>query len=428
MKSNLLFSRASRDVLTLASGKFGAAVISLLSAPFIARLFEPSDFGVVAFLIVVAGLASQVLPLSYPNAISTPKNEGDAKALVRIALYSSVVLACIVYLSLSVLYALDWTSPLAAQLGRWEWVVPFVALMLALSLICEGWLTRTRGFVASSKAAFSQAVITSGGRLSLGFVWGSSVWGLVIPYVAGVVLRLVILARASWSSRRPEIPPAPIGIIAKEYSEFPRYNLPAGFLRALSDNLPVLFFAPVFGAAAAGLYAMADRLIKMPLTMGAQSVRRVYLQRASVIMHRGGDLKGSYTRVTGYLMLLGLPPTLLLMLAGEPMLRLLLGERWTQAGVFVEILAPLLYFMFISIPATALVDLLRKQRLWLKLQMVSSLLRVAIMVLAWQIWNTEESVLWGFVLGGGVSHLWLMAYMYYTPVKSNNSEPDNSTK
>lgn len=412
MFNALIKSRAARDVLVLAGGRFGAALVGLVTAPFIARLFEPSDFGVVAFFVVIATLASQLLPLSYPNAISIPKADGDAKAIVRIALYASIGLACVLYLVLFTLYIMGWVSPVAAQLGLWEWLVPVAALMLAVSLICEGWLTRTRGFAASARAAFSQALVTAGGRLGLGLMWGSSVWGLVVPYIAGAALQLGILARASWSTRKPDTPPSEISVVARGYSEFPKYNLPAGFLRALSENLPVIFFAPVFGVAAAGLYAMADRLIKMPLTLGAQSVRRVYLQRASVIVHRDGDLKSSYVRVTGWLMLLGLPPTLLLMMAGESMLRLLLGERWAQAGAFVEILSPLFYVMLVSRPATALVDLLRKQRLWLRIQMASSLFRAIAMVLAWQLWGTQISVLWGFVVAGMFPYMWCMLHIY----------------
>lgn len=254
--------------------------------------------------------------------------------------------------------------------------------------------------------------MTSGGRISLGGVWGTSVWGLVIPYIAGILIRLGILIRAALYNNDDFKQPSSISVMAREYSEFPKYNLPAGLLRALSDNLPVLVFAPFFGAAAAGLYAMADRLIKVPLMMGAMSVRRVYLQRASTIMHRGGNLENSYRRITGYLVLLGLPPMLLLMIAGEPILKLLLGEQWAQAGVFVEILSPLLYLMLISRPATALIDLLRQQRLWLKLQMGSSLFRVIIMLLAWQTWGTEESVLWAFVIGGALPYIWCMLHVF----------------
>ncbi len=415
-------SRSVRDVLTLAGGRLGASTISLLSAPFIARLFEPAHYGIAALFIAVATPAAIVLPLAYQNAIVVPKEKEPAQALMRLAILAALILCSVVYMLLAATHLFAIPAPFADRLGFWLWAVPLAMLILALSQICEGWLTRTRGFASSAKATFLQAAMISGGRLSTGALWGSSIWGLIAPYLAGLMLRLGLLAQSAWQRRdiskpSPESAAEPTSIpikeVAREYREFPTYNLPAGFLRALSDNLPILFFAPVFGPAAAGFYAMADRLIKAPLTMGAMSVRRVYLQRASAILHRGGNLKQSYVKVTGYLALLGLLPLLFLMLVGQPLIEFLLGERWARAGLFAEILAPWLYLVLISRPATVLVVLLRKQALWLRIQISSALLRALAMLLAWQWGGSEEWVLWGFVLGGAPPYIWLMLYIYY---------------
>jgi len=407
----LLFSGASRDVLTLASGRFGAVVISFIAIPFITRIFSPDEFGVVSLFIVIITLTGQMLPLAYQNAIIVPKNESDSVALVRVAIYSAIALSVFLVLILVIKNSNDLSFFFTEQIGVWEWFIPVTALMIAVSSIFECWLTRKKCFMASSTATFSQAIVTSGGRLSLGVFFGASVWGLMLPYIAGVLLRMIILARASWKSRSINLKKVPMITVAREFSEFPKYNLLSGFLRNLSDNLPVLILAPFFGVAVVGLYAMADRLIKIPLTMGAMSVRRVYLQRASAIMHKGGDLKHSYLKITSYLILLGLIPLVVLMFAGQPILKLFLGARWEQAGVYVEILAPLLYIILISRPATALVDLLRQQKLWLKLQIGISLLRVFVMLFAWQWWGSVESVLWGFVIGGAFPYIWLMFYI-----------------
>lgn len=416
-------SRSVRDVLTLASGRLGAAAIGLLSAPFIARLFVPEHYGIAALFIAIATPASIVLPLAYQNAIVVPKEKERAQALTKLAVFATLLLFGFVFLLMGSTQLFTLPRPFADRLGLWIWAIPLAMLVLALSLICEGWLTRTRGFVPSAKATFLQAAVTSGGRLSTGAVWGTSTWGLIVPYLTGLILHLWLLAQAVWQRRDhaetpttgPVSTPAPATVplkdIAREYREFPTYNLPAGFLRAMSDNLPILFFAPVFGAAAAGFYAMADRLIKAPLTMGAMSVRRVYQQRASAILHRGGDLQKSYHRVTAYLALLGLLPLLLLMLAGQPLMEFILGDRWTRAGLFAEILAPWLYLMLITRPATALVDLLRQQRLWLWTQVSSTLLRILAMLLAWRWGGSEEWVLWGFVLGGAPPYIWLMLHI-----------------
>lgn len=413
-------SRSVRDILTLTSGRLGAATISMLSAPFIARLFDPAHYGIAALFIALATPAAIVLPLAYQNAIIVPEEKKTAQTLMRLAILAALILCGVVCILLAAAHLFAIPAPFTDRLGFWIWVVPLAMLMLALSQICESWLTRTRGFASSTKAVFLQSAITSSGRLSIGTLWGSSIWGLIAPYLTGLFLRLGLLAHATWQRRdmsrqSPELTTGSTSVsikeVAHEYREFPTYNLPAGFLRALSDNLPILFFAPAFGATTAGFYAMADRLIKVPLIMGAMSVRRVYLQRASTILHHGGNLKQSYIKVTSYLALLGLLPLLLLMLTGQPLMEFILGERWARAGLFAEILAPWLYLMLITRPATALVDLLRQQRIWLWIQISSTLLRVLAMLLAWQWVANEEWVLWGFVLGGVPPYIWLMFHI-----------------
>lgn len=412
-------SGSVRDVLTLAGGRLGAAAISFTSAPFIARLFDPADYGVAALFIAIATPAAIVLPLAYQNAIVIPKENEHAQSLLQLAVLAATVLFGVVCILLTTAYLLGIPVPFEKRLGLWIWGIPLAMLTLSLSLICEGWLTRTRGFMSSAKATFLQAMITSGGRLLAGITGGTSISGLIVPYLSGLFLRMMLLIQATWKRWHSEKQDSPaqnlkttsFKTIAREYREFPAYNLPAGFLRTLSENLPILFFAPLFGVAAAGFYAMADRLIKAPLGMGAMSIRRVYMQRASAILHSGGNLKQSYHKACTYLALLALPPLLLLMLMGEPLMEFVLGQRWTQAGVFVEILAPWLYLMLISRPATALVVLLRKQTLWLRIQITSALLRALAMLLAWKFGANEEWLLWGFVFGGAPPYIWLMFHI-----------------
>jgi len=412
--TKLFRSGAVRDIAILASGRLGATIIGLVSVPFISRLFTPSEFGVAAFFIAIATLLSQLLPMAFQNAVVVPKAEREALALVKVSVVISIVLAVVVTLFIIVMAVFNFSFAFSEQLGKWLWVLPVVSLFLALSLVCESWLTRKKKFSSSAKATFSQAVVLNGGRLTFGGLFGGSVWGLIVPYIVATALRLGLLARVAFISRGDIYKagmPAVLSI-AKEYSEFPRYNLPAGFLRGLSEKLPVLMLAPFFGAPVVGLYAMADRLIKTPVTMGAMSVRRVYLQRASVILHNNGNLKRSYLKSTLYMLILGFTLMCLLLVVGKDLLIIVLGDHWAQAGDFVQILSPLMFLILASRPAAALIDLLRQQKLWLRLQIGSTLLRICFMAIAWVFWSNVETVLWGFVLGAIPLHIWIIVHIW----------------
>ena len=139
--------------------------------------------------------------------------------------------------------------------------------------------------------------------------------------------------------------------IGRLYSDFPRLNAPAGLVFALGNQLPVLLFGVMFSPVAAGLYAMSIRLAKVPTTILSSSVRRVFLQKAASIRNRGGSLLKGYLLATGGLALIGVLPAIVVVMYGQPMMGWLLGDRWVEAGLYLEIIAPWMFMLLVTSPA-----------------------------------------------------------------------------
>ncbi len=116
-------SKSIRDVLTLTSGRLGAAAISFISAPFIAHLFDPAHYGIAALFIAIATPAAIVLPLAYQNAIVVPKEKESAQALMRLAILAALILCGVVCILLAAahLFAIpvDSTKVSMVSVSRW---------------------------------------------------------------------------------------------------------------------------------------------------------------------------------------------------------------------------------------------------------------------------------------------------------------------
>ena len=88
-----------KHIGTLMSAKAIAAAIALLITPVIARLFDPSDFGVAAVWVSLCTLLSHLSSLKYEVAIMLPAEEDEADHLyslaLRILLISVTVIAVI---------------------------------------------------------------------------------------------------------------------------------------------------------------------------------------------------------------------------------------------------------------------------------------------------------------------------------------------
>jgi O-antigen/teichoic acid export membrane protein len=194
------------------------------------------------------------------------------------------------------------------------------------------------------------------------------------------------------------IPASSLSDVGRRYSDFPLYNMPAGVIHTLGQNLPVVLLGIMFSPAVAGFFAMARQLLNAPIRMVSDSVRRVFLQKAASIHRQGRSLKKAYLLSTGTLALAGLPAMWVLWNFGEPLATWFLGDRWFEAGRYMEIIAPWLFMMWVMAPCKAIYVVLRRQRLLLSLELIVTVLRIGTFGVAEIISASPQGTLQMFVI------------------------------
>ena len=108
---------------------------------------------------------------------------------------------------------------------------------------------------------------------------------------------------------------------------------------------------------------------------------------------------------TGGLALLGVVPFGIIWFYGQPLLTWLLGGQWIAAGRYLEIMAPWLFTAWLTAPANPIFIVLRKQKSWLTLQTVMTVLRLAAFGVAFAIGAGSEWTLQAFVIATIAGHL-----------------------
>lgn len=387
-------------IVTMMSGKGIASLIGLLTMPIVARLFSPEDFGVAAIFLSLGVLVSNVGALRYESALVLPKDDEEALLLMALA-YRILGGLCVLLGVLILLYkAIGIPIQLFESLGIWLWLWPVGVLLLTMIQIQENWLGRQRRFRVVATSMVVGTSVTGGARIGFGLLAGSSVFGLIVGHMFGQVSRLAVQKTASSEGIRAAFRPTGLSefrAIAAKYADFPRLNAPAALLSAAAQQMPVVLFGVLFAPAVVGYYSMANRLTHIPTTMVAQSVRRVFLQKAAEIKNRGRSLTFAFLMLTGGLAVLGLAPLAVLWFYGEPLSVWLLGDRWADAGRYLEIISPWLYVLIISAPSNPIFIVLRHQRLWLNLQMMATVVRLGIFGVAFAIDAGPEWTLGAFV-------------------------------
>ena len=347
-----------RNVVLLASGTAGAQVIMAGSMPVLSRLYNPEAFGVLAVFTAVTSVLTVLATCKYELAIVLPREDDDAANIFvltcLIALAVSLAAIPVIAIARSRL-GLENSGPgqLILQIG-----VPFAVLMAGTSRVFEFWATRRKSFKCVS---FSQVFRSSSraGVQILGGLAGLGANGLIVGRLAG---SFVGAATVGYCEIRKDarlilacISAKKLKIVAREYSVFPKYNLPRAIINTASQNLTPLLLIFFFDAAVAGLYWFAFRLLEVPVTLVSKPVRRVFYQRA-VELHRGkGDLAGLFMKTTLLLCGLAAGPIAAIILFGPALFGVVFGDSWERAGEYSQWLVIGWLTTFTNVPSVMLI-------------------------------------------------------------------------
>jgi lipopolysaccharide exporter len=412
-----------RDVGTLASGVLAGRLIRILSIPLIARLFDPQHFGQAAFLIALATTLSTAGTLRYAEAILLPSSRHEADQLSRLAVVIGTGFVLLVAVGAAV-----WPSSMLpswlAELELWWLLLAVMVALLVAQAVVHAWALRNKGYRWLAAGDVVEGVVSASGRIGWGAAFGSSILGMLFPYMVALTMRLLAYYRGA---RQPGLgesraavetgaaedaekqgPPPGLGAIARRYSSFPTYGVPSALMRSLAERMPLLMLGALFTPTIVGLYAVAERLVKVPIEGVSQSIRKVFAQRAAIRRRRGQSLLPILSAAVGALAGVAALPFGLLMVYADPLFTVVLGERWAGAGDYVEAIALWGYSLFLVGPANATLMVLEQQRVQLSVNAARAALFAAIAALTVVFdWSALRAVQC-LAVAGVASNAWLL--------------------
>jgi O-antigen/teichoic acid export membrane protein len=346
----------ARHAMTLGSGNALAQVIVLGASPVIAHLYSPAAFGLFAAYLAMQHLLAAASTGQYEAALMLPRHNRQAACLLLFILMLCPGIA----LGFGVLLVLfgDGIAELMGlpQLATWFWALP-VSIMMA------GWYQSLR-FWAIRREAFSDVAYNAVTRATAGAtlaclmgIWppfpGAPESGLILAQIGADGFGNVLLtcrvrerdeALFAWPGWRRLL------ATARRWRAL-ALSLAAGQgVAKCYGNLPVLAVGALFGPAAAGYYALAERFAVLPAQLVANAVGDVYRQRATVEYHRHGRFDGLMRRTLGATTMIALVPFALGILLAPSLFAWLFGEIWREAGLLTQILMVGSFVSFATTP------------------------------------------------------------------------------
>ena len=315
---------------------FGSIVV-------LARLLEPSDFGLVAMVSAIVGFLRIFNDAGLSTA--TVQKEGITHAQVSNLFWTNVALGVFISLLLAI------SAPVVAWLYREPRLVRItVALSVTffltsstvqhLALLKRQMRFRTLAVIQVAAAVFGVVV-------GVGMAWfNCGYWSLVGTQLTPPLMTCVCTWWAScW---RPQLPVRGSG--TRSLLRFGANLTASSFLWSLARGSDGVLIGRFFGSEALGFYSRAAALLNRPLEQALLPLESVFVPLLSRLQAQPERYRRTVLQVYDIIAVGSLPFSGMLLALSNPVTLVVLGPRWeSAAAVFAAFTLVGLYLPMVSV-------------------------------------------------------------------------------
>lgn len=387
-------------------------VLQIAVLPILARILGPSAFGLVALAMPLILLANMISDAGLGNALVRKRDSSDEleSTIFWIALGMSLAVAAVVALA-------AWPISVVMHEPRLAWVIVALTVILPIGgslSVANARISRdgrfslfaasdALGCVASSIAAIGAALA------------GAGPWSLVIQQC------VLWIVKAAWLWPTSGFRPMFVCrlSLAAPYVGFGLNTVGANLADFANKNVPTMFIGGLIGVAAAGHYAMAYQIVRIPELVISGPL---YLSIFAAVARWGDDRAGSLPLILasfrGVVAVLA-PLFCGLALVAHLAVQLLLGDAWAQTAPILVLLAPAGFFLCIYSFIGAVLMGLGRSELQFKLIIFCGVFLGLGTLLGAR--HGGEGVAAGFSVGAACAapaFLWVLAKDLHVPVRA----------
>lgn len=432
---NIKSSAIFRNVLTISTGTLFAQILIFLFTPLITRIYGPEEYGVYGLFTSIATIIIPLIALTYEFAIVLPETEKDAKNIFKLAILIVFILSIFSGIIILIFGNLILDLFNMNELDNYINYLWLSLLSSGIQNVLMQWLIRKRFFNIRSKVAVTNALVTNIFSISVGLLFPSALT-LILSSILGhflfvfsVLYRLNLISEIRKYIKKPKVLKNKFNFyelkrVSNEYSDFPKFRAPQITISSLSNNLLTLFLTSLYGVASSGFYSIANRVLAMPTKLIGDAIGDAFYPHINEQAKMGRKIKGSYLKATLTLALIGVIPFGLIFIFGPYIFSLIFGSDWNTAGEFARWLSLSSYFLFITRPATKILNVIEEQKFFLKFTVIMTILEAIILLI---VGNISQNAIIGVIVysitnGGLYLYLAIICYFKCNKFDSQNRE------
>lgn len=333
-----LKKKTINGVVWSAIEQFSVQGIQFILGIILARVLLPSDYGMIGMLAIFIAISQSLTNAGFSSALIQKMNptNNDYSTVFYFNFAISIVIYSILFLCAPTI-AKFYNTPILLDLTK---IVGLNIIISSFSIVQIAKLSKKLDFKTQAKASLSSVIISGLIGIYLAYhgygVWSLVVQSLVRNLINSAMLWIVSQWIPSWIFS--------IGSL-KGLFKFGSRLLYASLLSTVFDNLYTLVIGKFYKADELGFYTRANQFQQLPSQNITSIIQRVTFPVLSSIQDDQDHLTKSYRKIIRVSAFIVFPLMLLLAVISEPMVRLVLTDKWIQSASYLQVLcfAGLLY-------------------------------------------------------------------------------------
>lgn len=348
--------------------------IGLVASVSMARLLSPRDFGLMGMIYVFTAISASLVDSGLTSSLVRSKevNEKDYSTIFFTNISISFFLYGIIFICAPFI-ASFYEEPILVHVIR---VYATIFIINAFSAVQNCLFTKKMDFRSLMLLNIPGIVLGAIAGVVMAYldygVWSIVTMQLITQGVYTIMLWLVSSWKPKWLFSYSSL---------KKHFNFGYKLTLSGLLNSGFNNIYNIIIGKFFSTQALGQYERAKKFNDYPVIILTGMISKVTYPLLSEIQNEKERLKKAYEQILQSVFFISAPVMLLLSVVSEPLILLLLGEKWEQAAIFFKILC----FAGILYPVHAfnlnLLKVYGRSDWFLKLELIKKMI-IAVAVLA----------------------------------------------
>jgi lipopolysaccharide exporter len=378
-------------------------LLGFIVIPLITRYYLPEYIGEAALYGSILMPFAVFANMGFGSAIISAESNEDSMNLFVLNIMTTIIVSIISIGILIVLKNLEFVNLFIVN--KYIFLLPISVLLHGVYISSRALNIRQQRFGFVSIAQSGKYLVENGAKVAFAFSGNASAFVLVVSEVVGGFTSISVLNLNLWKKiirfLLEDVSIYSVKAVFYKYVKFPKFILVEDFVSRISEQLPIYILALYFNSIIVGFYAIGLRLLTMPVSLFGRAIGDVFFQK---VAENKEVVPEMLYKVLNFLSLSSISVFIFLGLYSDQIFLLILGDKWTEAGVYTQLLAFFMFCRFTTLPTSYLMIVLGRQELSFLLNIITLLTGSVSLLLGGLLGNEYMAILL-YSLGCGTVNL-----------------------